>query len=131
MEIWYFLALFLLIDALILIYVLFGKRRFLSDRDRVEYVEHWNSIRQSPDHRHAVMEADKLLDILLGKKGYKGPLGEKMKKGGKLFSDINGVWSAHKLRNRIAHELNHKLSAGDAAAAMRQFERAFKDLGLL
>ena len=57
--------------------------------------------------RHAVIEADKLVDFILRKKGY----------GGKTFADrlrnaegnINhnlyqNIWHGHKIRNQIAHD---------------------------
>lgn len=130
MEIWYFLAVFLLFDLVIVLYVLFFRGHGLSHKDRLEYLEHWHRIKNSSDPKHAIMDADKLLDIVLQKKGYTGSLGEKLKQGGKLFSDLDGVWSAHKLRNKIAHELSYHISAGQFATALKQFERALRDLGL-
>ena len=133
MDIWLIaLIVFVLIDVLIVGYVVWkGKKRGLSPAEKQKYMVHWQRIKSDRDLRHAVMDADKLLDSLLAKKGYAGPLGEKLKKSAKLFSDLNGVWSAHKMRNRLAHELDSQLTPSDAERALRQFERAFRDLGLL
>lgn len=83
------------------------------------------------DYKHAVMEGDKLLDQMLKKRGYEGSLGEKMKKARKIFSDNNGLWIAHKVRNKLAHELDYHLKDAEYSAAMKGFKTAFKDLGLL
>lgn len=59
--------------------------------------------------KSAVMEADKLLDYVLKSKRIKGDtLGERLKNAKHLFktSSYNRVWEAHKLRNRLAHEMN-------------------------
>jgi len=82
------------------------------------------------DRRHAVMEADKLLYEVLEQRGYKGTLGDKLKKAGPAFSNLNDVWSAHKLRNRLAHELGVGLSEKEAQTALGSFRRAYRDLGL-
>lgn len=126
------LAAFVLVDLAIVIFVLYRRRRGgFTQQEKKRYLEHWNKIKSNPDLRHAIMDADKLLDQLLGIKGYSGNLGEKLKKSGKLFTDLNGVWAAHKLRNRLAHELDAKLSADEGRRALRQFEHAFSNLGLL
>ena len=104
-------------------------------KDQQYIHSHWYRILDSFRHdpRHAIMDADKLLDYCLRKRGGgrfdKMSLGEKLKKSEGYFSDINGVWSAHKVRNKIAHELNLKLSERDAKIAISQFKKALKDLG--
>ncbi|MEO6729481.1 MAG: hypothetical protein ABIM99_06190 [Candidatus Dojkabacteria bacterium] len=57
----------------------------------------------------AVIEADKLLDYVLKSKKVKGEtLGDRLKSSKNLFStsSYNKVWEVHKLRNRLAHEMN-------------------------
>jgi hypothetical protein len=106
-----------------------------SGKDQQYIYSHWYRILDSFKHdpRHAIMDADKLLDYCLRKRGGgrfdKMSLGEKLKKSEGYFSDLNGVWSAHKVRNKIAHELNLKLSERDAKIAISQFKKALKDLG--
>ncbi len=56
------------------------------------------------DHRLKIIELDKVLDVLLSKLGHTGTLGEKLKKAGARFPNANALWSAHKLRNTLAHE---------------------------
>lgn len=57
-----------------------------------------------------VLELDKILDKCLSLNKLRGTMGEKMKKYGNKFQNTRNIWNAHKLRNRIAHELNFKPS---------------------
>ena len=133
MEFWIWaLILFVMVDMLLVAFVVWKRSRGgLNDADKRQYLDMWSRIKNDSDVRHAIMDADKLLDKLLTHKGYSGSLGEKLKKSGSLFSDLNGVWAAHKLRNRLAHELDAQVSQNDAERALKQFARAFRDLGLL
>ncbi|MCD8561623.1 hypothetical protein LRY29_00935 [Candidatus Saccharibacteria bacterium] len=57
-----------------------------------------------------VMEADKLLDMALRERGVSGKtMGERMKQYQGKWSNGNGVWAAHKLRNKLAHETTSRL----------------------
>ena len=118
-----FLALIVLVNA---------KRTKINAGDQKRFQKHWDAILKEVgvNPKGAILEADKLLDEALKLKGYSGSLGEKLKKSSPLFSDLNGTWSAHKLRNRLAHELNAKISSSQAQTALNQFKRALKDLGL-
>lgn len=125
-------GIFIAIDIVIavLVFYFYGKKGF-SEKDKEFFRKKWQEAASLPDQRLTVLEADKLLDKLLHKKGYAGSLGEKLKKAGTLFSDINAVWSAHKLRNRFAHELDFKPSPQEMGSAIRSFEKAFRDLQIL
>ncbi|PIR51035.1 hypothetical protein COU78_02645 [Candidatus Peregrinibacteria bacterium CG10_big_fil_rev_8_21_14_0_10_49_24] len=89
---------------------------------------HWEHVDLLKDPVRKVLEADKVLDQALAARGYKGSLGEKLQKAGPRFSDLDAVWRAHKLRNRIAHEPGADISASQSAAAVAAFHRAVSDL---
>ena len=113
-----------------MLFVFFKMRssKQFSSKD-LKYIElHWGRIVDDQDPKHAVMDADKLLDYALKAKGFEGSLGEKLKAAGPRFSDLNGIWSAHNLRNRVAHELGD-ISKGDSMRALKSFKRALNDLG--
>lgn len=80
------------------------------------------------DPARRVVEADIVLDHALREIGYQGTLGDKLKKAGARFRDLDAVWRAHKLRNRIAHEPGVHVSDAEAAAALRAVESAIRDL---
>jgi hypothetical protein len=130
------IAVFLFIDFVILFllfYKYFKKRVFTSEE--LQYIRsHWIRIIDSFNSypKQAVLDADKLLDYGLSmkfsKKGYGKTLGEKLKKFGEVFSDVDAVWSAHKLRNQIAHEFG-EINVKEAKNALSQFKKALNDLG--
>jgi hypothetical protein len=80
----------------------------------------------------AVIEADKLLDYCLKSLGASGStLGERLRSAEPRFSDYQGLWQAHKLRNRLVHEHDSAPSRSEVERAVSQFERALRDLGAL
>lgn len=113
-------------------FVLFYRKKRLSSRE-MEKIRHlWKEI-EAAEEAHpeqAILKADKLLDYALTHCGFTGHLGEKLKKAKSLFSDENAVWSAHKLRNQIAHEIHIDLSSGRTRGALQAFKKAFLDLGI-
>lgn len=128
-----FLIVFILIFVFALaayVFFSYGRKKKLGGREQKYIRSHWERVMNvwKVNSKEAIMDADKLLDYALKAKGYQGSLGEKMKKAGGLFSDRNGVWTAHKLRNRVAHEMV-ELKEGEVKSALRSFKRALKDLG--
>jgi len=120
---------FIIADVLIVMYVIYKRnRRKIPEKLIQEISAAWRKLIHQPDHRHAVMEADKLLDYALGKLGLSGNLGNKLKKFPHVFSQINDVWAAHKVRNNIAHQINYQIDERTYKKAMLAFKQAFKDL---
>lgn len=80
----------------------------------------------------AVIDADKLLDEALKRKGYKGKtMGERLVAAQRELSNNDGVWFAHKLRNRLVHENNIRLRKNDAKTALAGIKQGLHDLGAL
>lgn len=79
-----------------------------------------------------IISGDKLLDKALIEAGVPGKtMGERLKKSGDKFTDINAVWRAHKLRNMIAHEDDMDISYRQVAGALAIYKQALKDLGVI
>lgn len=79
----------------------------------------------------AIIEADALLDDIMKGIGYKGEtLAERLKSiEPSDFENLQNVWAAHKIRNRLVHEPGKvKLSRGDAKSAVEKYEKALKEL---
>lgn len=129
---------YVILLVLVFFIVLFGVYvlRYRKDRfnkaDKRYLKRHWQELSGLADEHpdQAVLKADKLLDFALKKAGYQGTLGEKMKQARAVFRDNNGLWSAHKLRNRIAHEVGISVSSKQAKTALAAFKKAFFDLGI-
>ena len=80
----------------------------------------------------SILNADKLLDKALVEMGVPGKtMGERLKRIPSKFTDINGVWRVHKLRNALAHEPDFEVSWRQASNALRIYKQALKDLGAL
>lgn len=80
----------------------------------------------------AVIDADKLLDEALKKQKYKGKtMGERLVAAQRTLTDNDGVWYAHKLRNRLVHEPSSRLKKNEAKEALAGIRQGLKDLGAL
>lgn len=128
----YFLIAAVSVLCILEIFIILRQRKQISKRDLALVISQWRVILEQVERepRHALIEADKLLDFVLKRRGYSGAMGDKLKKAGKIFSDIDNVWEAHKLRNRAAHEIGFKASREQAAQALGYFKKALWDLGV-
>lgn len=80
----------------------------------------------------AIIDADKLLDEALRKSRVKGKtMGERLVTVQRALSNNDGVWFAHKLRNKLVHEDIEALKEKDVKQALIGFRQALKDLGAL
>ena len=113
----------------------FGARKRQLDVDW--YQQQWQGIElQSKDGEAgkllAIVNADKLLDKAMRDLAFKGDtMGARLKQYPQQFSDINGIWNAHKLRNRIAHDHNVHVSMEEVDRALNQLKIGLKNLGAL
>ncbi len=132
---WYVFIAFLAFDFLLLVFVFWRKLKAKSifGTQRKYLNSQWKNIEKlfNTDAKAAVIEADKLLDYAMGVV-FKNKLsvGQNLKANGKIFTDLNGIWYAHKLRNQLVHQLNFKLKPSDVNLAKRDFYQALKDLGM-
>lgn len=79
-----------------------------------------------------IIDGDKLLDKAMIEMGIPGKtMGERLKKAGERFTNLNAVWRAHKLRNTIAHESGFEVSYKQASNALTIYKQALKDLGAI
>jgi len=81
--------------------------------------------------KNGLIEADKLLDYVMIQKGYTGnSMGDRLKSGGSAFGDLNSIWDAHKLRNRMAHDISHDMVPAEFKKAIASLGQGIKDLGV-
>lgn len=133
MPIWVILVIaFLIFDLLIVAFVWWKKRQMhtFSSQELTYIKSHWIRIIDmfNTNTVGAIIDADKVLDYAMSRKGFSGSVGEKLKKAGPRFSNLDGVWRAHKYRNKLAHELGG-VKMDEARDALGQFKRALNDLG--
>lgn len=127
----------IIIGISLLIFMSLTRRGPRNTLDKDKYRSRWLAITQSAGStteswQFAIVGADKLVDSALRDRGIPGEtMGERMKNGSAKITNIDGVWRAHKLRNRIAHEDNVQVSKRQANEALKIFKRALIDLGAL
>ena len=133
-----FLFASVLIVAGLLFAVITMTRKGVPQLDVEKYRTKWLRIEQQlkrdeqGSYHMTILEADKLLDHALIARGVRGEtMGGRMKTAKEIWSNANAVWSAHKLRNQIAHETDVQISYDDARRALAGFKRALKDLGAI
>ena len=81
----------------------------------------------------AIIEADKILDEILKKSGYQGEnMSDRLKQiTPAQISNIEEIWQAHKIRNRIVHEPDFSILSNEAENIIEIYEKTFKESGLI
>lgn len=126
----------ILVVGILLIVVISLTKRGPVGLDVEKYRSKWLQIEASlkrdeqASYHLAILNADKLLDQALRERGIKGEtMGERMKAAKNTWKNANAVWSAHKLRNQIAHESDIHIQYDEARRALAGFKQALKDVG--
>ena len=133
----FMLAAIIIVGALLFAVIGINKkgRKYL---DVDHYRRKWLAIEQQlkrdevASYSLAVLNADKLLDQALKERGLKGEtMGDRLKSAKDVFTNRNDVWAAHKLRNKIAHDSDVRVTYDSARHAIGDFKRALKDVGAI
>lgn len=124
-------------------YVMLRERRhrlhpYLSAHDKSLVHVQWHEIEQrmkkggTTNFRQAVIDGDKLVDYCLKQLKVKGDtMGERLRGAQPKFSDYDGLWKAHKMRNQVVHEVNKEVLSFETKSAIARFRQALADLGAL
>ena len=132
-----FIVAVLIVAVLIFVAILLtGKRGYTFNKQtyQAKFLEIENKFKKENPSSYAitVINGDKLLDKAMMEMGLTGKtMGERLKKNGDKFTNLNGVWQAHKLRNAIAHESDIEVSYKRAFNALAIYKQALKDLGAI
>jgi len=147
---------FLLLDALLLTWMILALKRLRAVRIAAlkedvarytkkpltgedEFGKTWGSIAafaaaQNPaEWNMAILRADALLEEALTKKGYEGAaMADKLRiVDPHQLPSIESVWSAHRLRNMIAHDLKSQYTQDTIRTALGAYQNALEELGFL
>lgn len=131
-----FVAVFLLgIGILVMISL---SRKYKPGLNVEKYRTEWFAIQKLLENKNsnayamAILNADKMLDGILKDSGVSGEtMGERLKSSKGKLNNLNGIWTAHKLRNRIAHESDVKITFPVVKKTLLIYKKAFKELGVL
>ena len=133
----FFFSAILIFGGLLFVFISLAKNspRML---DQNKYRSRWMAIesRLKRDDENSytvcIFEADKLLDQALRDRGLSGKtMGERMKQCQGKWTNGNGVWAAHKLRNKLAHETDVRVDYERTRLALLAFKQGLKDLGAI
>jgi hypothetical protein len=116
--------------------ITFVARRPRKDLDRKYFQKKWRDLQklcaQHDTWPMAIIQADSLLDEALKKRRFKGKtMGERMVSAQRTLSNNDTAWYAHKLRNKLVHEVNTKLNEREVKNALIALRQALRDLGAL
>ena len=81
----------------------------------------WNAAIEIKDPSLRVMEAEKVCDAVFKALGYTGTFAEKLNQAGPRLEHVDAIWNAHRLRNKIAHEVHVRVSAAQSDRALQVF----------
>ncbi len=124
------------IGIIILIIGALIKRKIPKRLNQKYFVKEWRYLQAMCGNKDtwplAIINADKLLDVALKKRRFTGKsMGERLVAAQRKLSNNDGVWFAHKLRNRLVHEQDVHLREKDVKDALVGIRQALKDLGAL
>lgn len=101
---------------------------------RTEWLKIENNLDKANDatYQFSILSADKLLDRALRELGVPGKdMGERLKKSDARFKNIDTIWAAHKIRNKIAHEVDAKIDRKVLRRMLAVYKNALKELGAI
>lgn len=132
----FIIAIIIVAVLVFLAILLTGKHghRFNVQEYQAKFLQIENKLQQSnpASYQIAIINCDKLLDRAMIEMGIPGKtMGDRLKRAGERFSNLNAVWRAHKLRNVIAHESDVEVSYKQAVNAVAIYKQALKDLGAI
>lgn len=135
-ELLLFFVVILIFGAIVLVFI--ARKGVSSQLNQDTYRSAWLKIEQEvdpgnvPSYQLALLNADKLLDKALRARGIKGQtMGERMKSYNASWSNANSVWSAHKIRNKLAHEPGFQIDLDTTKRALAVYKQALKDVGAI
>jgi hypothetical protein len=118
--------------------VFWFKARSFNPNDLKSVAKKWARLKAklkgaNPDElKQIIMEADKLVDFALKKRGFIGSdMGGRLKSASAQDYRLQKLWKPHILRNKIAHEPGFVVYPARAKEAMKTFEQGLRNLGML
>lgn len=102
------------------------RRRGLSASDKSILQNSWKKAAAQSDPHRRLLDADNVVCDLLGRLGYTGSMGDRLKKAGPRIRNLQALWTAHKLRNRIAHEPGFEAPPSEVQRAVSSLESVLR-----
>lgn len=122
--------------AVVLIFLMSYVSRNSRGLDKQYYSARWGKVEETfalgeSGMRLAVIDGDKLVDHALKKSRVAGEtMGDRLKNVNYL-KNIDNLWTAHKLRNKLVHAPDSKPKKNEMKNALSAYRKTLKELGAL
>lgn len=136
-SILFFFAAILIFGGLLFVIISLTKnspRTLDQDKYRSRWMTIESRLKRDDENSYTVciLDADKLLDQALRDRGLVGKtMADRMKQCQGKWTNGNGVWAAHKLRNRLAHEPDARVDYERTRQALIAYKQGLKDMGAI
>ena len=119
---WFFLLLgFGILSLVFVVWASLRRRRNIPALVKARLKQRWEGVLAMTDPALRVLEAEKVCDALLRALDYQGTFAEKLTAAAPRLSHVEDLWSAHRFRNRIAHEMNCHVTDRQCRRAVQSF----------
>lgn len=120
---YFFLA---VITIILLVWVFFtfgfGTKKQLKKDKKSYYQKEIQKASTLPSPTERIMRYDMIMHHILKDYGYSWTVGDQLKAKPRVISDLNAIWSLHKLRNKLAHSME-TVSEGLLERKADEFEK--------
>ena len=127
--------LFIVLAFALVLWWLVSRKKKLGDADRSKVLRKWKEVEALVEERRfkeAILEADKVLDFVLKRMNIRGQgLGERLRNAESLLKSYDDLWKAHKVRNRLVHEIDFEIGPKKTQEVLNTFHKTLKDLNAL
>jgi len=121
----------ILVFGLALLFLV-SRRKNVIEIDRAKVKRKWQELKELEEqgrYKEAIMEADKLFDFVLKGMNITGAtMGERLIKAERLLSNYHDIWEAHKVRNKLVHEVDFNVDSSKTEAALKAFGKGIRQL---
>jgi hypothetical protein len=125
-------AALVVVIAILTLWRLHRPKQLKTEYFQAKWKELQGMLRDKQKWSVAIVDADNLLDVALKKRRVGGhSMGERLVKAQRLFTDNDGVWFGHKLRNKIDADPTVKLKEAEVKQALMGIRQGLKDVGAL
>jgi hypothetical protein len=100
----------------------FSSKKSLKKDKKNYYQKEIQKISTLPSSTERIIRYDMIMHHILKDYGYSGTVGDQLKAKPRMISNLDAVWSLHKLRNKLAHSMEI-ISEGLLEKKANEFEK--------
>ncbi|HMB25935.1 MAG TPA: hypothetical protein VKP03_00805 [Patescibacteria group bacterium] len=132
------LAVAVMFLVVVVAWIFVRRNKRVDDLDRQFIQKRWKKIQElmsfgkQMNYKLAVIEADKLLDEALKSLHFSGKtMAERLNLASYKYPKLKRVWWAHKVRNKVVHDVRYELKYNETKKVLGLFKSALKILKAL